>query len=73
MLYQLQLVVAAGLVVVGVWATRSTLAVQLAGDWVRHIGQLLLLLLKVLSRCGGSVLVEPVSGLLNGIKNLGMS
>jgi hypothetical protein len=58
-----------GLVVIcGTRATGST--VELGGDWVRDAGQLLLLLLEILSVRGGGVLLEPVSGFLNGFKDL---
>lgn len=57
-----------GLVIV---ATRSTAgAVKLAGDGVGDVRQLLLLLLKVLGGGSGRVLLEPLSGLLNGIDKL---
>jgi hypothetical protein len=58
-----------GLVVIcGTRATGST--VELGGDWVRDAGQLLLLLLKILSVGGGGILFEPVSGFLNGFEDL---
>jgi hypothetical protein len=61
-----------GLVVIcGARATGST--VELGGDWVRDAGQLLLLLLEILSGCGGGVLFEPVSGFLNGFEDLSNS
>lgn len=63
----LQLIVAAGLIVLVV---ASTSAIKLAGDGVGHAGQLLALLLKVLHGGAGAVLVEPVSGLLDGFKDL---
>lgn len=50
-------------------ATASRL-VELASDGVGDVGQLLLLLLEVLSGRGGSVLLEPVSGLLDGLQKL---
>ena len=47
-----------------------TAAVQLAGNWVCDVRELLLLLLKVLRAGGTGVLLEPVGGLLDGLKNL---
>lgn len=44
-------------------------AIQLAGDGVGHVGQLLLLLLEVLGGSSGSVVVEPVGHLLDGIQD----
>lgn len=44
--------------------------VQLAGNWVCDVRELLLLLLKVLRAGGTGVLIEPVGGLLNGLKDL---
>jgi len=44
--------------------------VHLGRDGVRHVGQLLLLLLKVLGRSLGTALLEPLSGLLNGVQDL---
>ena len=49
---RLKLVMGSGLIILAS-ATRSALAVKLAGDGVSDVGQLLLLLLKVLS-VGGS-------------------
>ena len=45
--------------------------VKLAGDWVCDVGQLLLLLLEVLGSGRGSVLLDPVGGLLDGLEKLG--
>jgi hypothetical protein len=47
----------------------STL-VHLGGDGVGNVGQLLLLLLKVLGGGVGAVLLEPLSSLLNSFKDL---
>lgn len=47
----------------------STL-VHLGSDGVGDVGQLLLLLLKVLGGGVGAVLLEPLSSLLNSLKNL---
>lgn len=44
--------------------------VQLAGNWVCDVRELLLLLLEVLGVGGTGVLIEPVGGLLNGLKDL---
>lgn len=44
-------------------------AVQLAGDRVGHVGQLFLLLLKVLSSGRRGVLLEPVIDFLDSIQN----
>jgi hypothetical protein len=60
----LQLVVVRGLVIATSAAGR---AVQLRGNGVGDIRQLLELLVKVLGRGGGLVLVEPVLGLLDGV------
>lgn len=51
-------------------AARCTAAVKFAGDGVGNVRQLLLLLLKVLGSGGSRVLLEPVSGLLNSVKDL---
>lgn len=64
----LQLIVVHGLVVLTTWTTGR--AVELAGDGVGDVGQLLLLLLEVLGLRGGGVLLEPVAGLLDGVQNL---
>lgn len=47
----------------------STL-VHLGGDGVGDVGQLLLLLLKVLGAGVGAVLLKPLSSLLNSLKDL---
>ena len=52
-------------------ARGATTGVHLGGDRVSHVGQLLLLLLKVLGGGVGAVLLEPLSRLLNGFQNLG--
>lgn len=57
-----------GLVVVTAWAASG--AVKLAGDGVGDVGQLLLLLLEILGFRGGRILLEPLVGLLDGVKNL---
>ena len=51
-------------------AARCTAAVQLAGDRVRDVRQLLLLLLEVLGGGGSRVLLKPVSGLLDSVEDL---
>ena len=51
-------------------AARCTTAVQLAGDRVRDVRQLLLLLLEVLGGGSSRVLFEPVSGLLDSVEDL---
>lgn len=48
---------------------RRGAAVQLAGDRVSNVRQLLLLLLKVLGGGSGSVVLEPVVDLLDGVQN----
>lgn len=48
----------------------SGLSVHLGSNWVGDIGQLLPLLLKVLGRSLGTVLVKPLSGLLDGLSEL---
>lgn len=51
--------------------TRATgTLVHLGGDGVGDVGQLLLLLLEVLSVGSASVLLEPVGSLLDSVKNL---
>ena len=44
-------------------------AIELAGDGVGHVGELLLLLLEVLGGGFGSVVLEPVCDLLNGVED----
>lgn len=44
--------------------------VHLGGDGVGNVGQLLLLLLKVLGGGLGAVLLEPLSGLLDSLEDL---
>ena len=44
-------------------------AIKLAGNWIRNIGQLLLLLLELLGGGGSGVLLEPLGGLLNGVED----
>ena len=56
-----------GLIVIG---TASATGVELAGDGLSHAGQLLLLLLKVLSGGRGAVLVEPLGNLLDSVEKL---
>jgi hypothetical protein len=55
-------------VIVGL-ATRSAL-VHLGSDRVSDVGQLLLLLLEVLSGSLGTVDIEPLGSLLDGIQDL---
>ena len=55
-------------VILSLGATAAT--VQLAGNGVCDVRELLLLLLEVLSVGGTGVLLEPVGGLLNGLKDL---
>ena len=50
--------------------TSTSRLVELASDGVGNVGQLLLLLLEVLGGRGGGVLLEPVSGLLDGLQEL---
>lgn len=61
----LQFVMPRGLVIL---ISRSR-AIELAGDGVGHVGQLLLLLLEVLGGGFGSVVLEPVSDLLDGVQD----
>lgn len=56
-------------VVIGVGAARAAL-VHLGGDGVSDVGQLLLLLLKVLGGGLGAVLLEPLGSLLDSVKDL---
>jgi hypothetical protein len=52
-------------------AARATgSSVELGGDGVRDVGQLLLLLLKIFGGGGGGVLFEPVSCFLDGFEDL---
>ena len=44
--------------------------VHLGGDGVGHVGQLLLLFLKVLGSGLGAVLLKPLSGLLDSLEDL---
>jgi hypothetical protein len=60
----LQFVVVKGLVII---LGRRSRAVELAGDGVCHTGELLLLLLEVLGGSSSSVVLEPVTDLLNGV------
>lgn len=46
--------------------------VHLGGDGVGDVGQLLLLLLKVLGGGVSAVLLEPLGGLLDSVEDLGM-
>lgn len=64
----LELVVVHRLVVAT--STTTSRLVELASDGVGNVGQLLLLLLEVLGGRSGSVLLEPVSGLLDGLQKL---
>lgn len=48
---------------------RRGAAVQLAGDRVGNVRELLLLLLKVLGGSGGGVVLEPVVDLLDGVQD----
>lgn len=67
-LWNLELVVGGGLVL----ATSATGAlVHLGGDGVGDVGQLLLLLLEVLSVGGGAVLLKPIGRLLDSLEDLG--
>ena len=59
-----------GLLIIFTRRLSSRSAVKFARDRVSDVAQFLLLLLKVLSRGGGSVLIEPVGGFLNGFKEL---
>lgn len=53
--------------IVGVILLPSTSAVKLAGDWVGHVRELLLLLLEVLLGGGCGILLEPLLSLLDGL------
>ena len=53
--------------------TGTTAAIELAGNWVGDVAELLLLLVEVLCVCGSTVLVEPVLSLLDGFEKLIMS
>ena len=68
LLYNLEFIVVEGLIIIATWST--TRAVELASDGVCDVGQLLLLLLKVLGHSGGSVLLKPVASLLDSLENL---
>lgn len=59
-----------GLLIISTRWLSSCTAIKFACDRVRDVAQLLLLLLKVLGRRGGSVFIEPVGGFLNGFKEL---
>ena len=60
------------LIITVVWHASCTAltAVQLAGNWVGDIAELLLLLLKVFCGSGGGVLLDPVLSFLDGFKKL---
>lgn len=45
-------------------------AIELAGNGVGDVGELLPLLLEVLGGGSGSVLLQPVGNLLDGVENL---
>lgn len=51
-------------------AGTASATVHLGGDGVGDVGQLLLLLLKVLGIGLGAVLLQPVDGLLDGVEKL---
>ena len=50
--------------------TGTTAAIELAGDRVGDVAELLLLLVEVLCGRTGAVLVEPVLGLLDSLEKL---
>jgi hypothetical protein len=56
------------LVLRAAWATSPS--VELGGDGVRDVGQLLLLLFEVFGSGGGGVLFEPVGCFLDGFEDL---
>jgi hypothetical protein len=60
--------VAGRLVVIVVGHATGTASVELGGDGVGDIAQLLLLLVKVLGDGGGGVLLEPVLSLLDSLE-----
>lgn len=57
-------------IVVGHASSTTSAAVKLAGNGVGNVAELLLLLIEVLGGSIGGVVVEPVLGLLDGIKDL---
>lgn len=63
----LKLVMVQRLVITG---TASATGVELAGDGIGDVGQLLLLLLKVLGGGSGTVLIEPLGSLFNSVEKL---
>jgi len=61
--------VVVGLVVLSAaWTTSAS--VELGGDGVGDVGQLLLLLFEIFGVGGGGVLFEPVGGFLDGFEDL---
>jgi hypothetical protein len=67
----LQLIVATGLIVFLISCAGTTCtSIELAGNGVCYVRELLLLLLKVFRSCSGSVLLEPLGGLLDGVDKL---
>jgi hypothetical protein len=62
------------LIITVIWHASCTAltAVQLAGDWVCHAAELLLLLLEIFCGSGGGVLLDPVLSLLDGFEKLQM-
>lgn len=56
-----------GLIII---STSAAPRVELAGDGMCHVGQLLLLLLKILSRGRCAILLEPLSRLLDSVEKL---
>jgi hypothetical protein len=65
---RLQLVTDVGLVLL--LASATSARVHLGGDGVGDVRELLLLLLEVLGGGLGAALLEPVDGLLDGLKKL---
>ena len=51
-------------------ASAAATRVHLGSNGVRDVGQLLLLLLEILSASLSTVLVEPLSGLLDSVEDL---
>lgn len=57
-------------IVVGHASSTASAAVKLAGDGVGNVAELLLLLIEVLGGSIGGVVIEPVLGLLDSVKDL---
>ena len=70
-LQTLQLIVATGLIVFfGICPRAVRTSVELACNGICHVGELLLLLLKVFRCCSGCIFLEPLCGLFDSVDEL---